>query len=199
RSSPESDTDVTRSPETGFTSPKLGSSSPENDIDKSPETSREDKKKKKLVRTCYTNEQIQTLLKMFHDNPYPDSEQMEDIAQKFGVPDNKIKFWFQNKRARWRRRVNESVNSYPTGYMPMTPAMSSVIPFSYMTSGHMMAASSPQHVTAGYFSPWMQNNAINPNINSSAQIPVNPAESRLSPMSTSLSNQRCPSVTMTPG
>ncbi|WAQ96599.1 ARX-like protein, partial [Mya arenaria] len=199
QSSPESDTDVTRSSETCFTSPKLGSSSPENDRDISPETSREDRKKKKLVRTCYTNEQIQTLLKMFHDNPYPDSEQMEDIAQKFGVPDNKIKIWFQNKRARWRRRVNESVNSYPTGYMPMTPAMSSVSPFSYMTSGHMVAASSPQHVTAGYFNPRMQTNSIKSNINCNIQHPVNPAQSRLSPMSPSLSNQRYPSVTMTSG
>ncbi|WAQ96602.1 ISX-like protein [Mya arenaria] len=199
RLSPESDTDVARSPETGFTSPKLGSISPENDIDISPETSREDKKKKKLVRTCYTNEQIQTLLKMFHDNPYPDSEEMEDIPQTFGVPDNKIKIWFQNKRARWRRRVNESVNSYPTGYMPMTPAISSVSPFSYMTSGHMMAASSPQHMTGGYFNPWMQTNSISSNNNSSTQHPVNPTQSQLSPMSPSLSNQRYPSITMTSG
>jgi len=49
------------------------------------------KKKRKLVRTCYTNEQIQKLMRIFHDNPYPDSEQMEDIAREFGVADNKIK------------------------------------------------------------------------------------------------------------
>jgi len=49
------------------------------------------KKKRKLVRTCYTNEQIQKLMRIFHENPYPDSEQMEDIASEFGVVDNKIK------------------------------------------------------------------------------------------------------------
>ena len=49
------------------------------------------KEKRKLVRTCYTNEQIQKLMRIFHENPYPDSEQMEDIAREFGVADNKIK------------------------------------------------------------------------------------------------------------
>ncbi|XP_052777398.1 pituitary homeobox 2-like [Mya arenaria] len=200
--SPGSGVGVVSSPETEFTSQETQSTSPETDSI-SPQTTR-DNKKKKLVRTCYTNEQIQILMKMFHENPYPDSEQMEEMAKEFGVPDNKIKIWFQNKRARWRRRVNESMNSYPAGLVPMTPAMSPVHPYSYMTPGHMVATSSPQHVFTGYFNPWIQTNSINPDSNSSAQLPVNPTQSRLSPTSTtlisaSMSNQTYPSATMTPG
>jgi len=55
------------------------------------------KKKRKLVRTCYTNEQIQKLMRIFHENPYPDSEQMEDMAREFGVADNKIKVHVYSK------------------------------------------------------------------------------------------------------
>ncbi|KAH3695043.1 hypothetical protein DPMN_082491 [Dreissena polymorpha] len=47
-----------------------------------------DKKKSQIT---YTNEQIQTLLKLFHGNPYPESEMMENVAKDFGVPENKIK------------------------------------------------------------------------------------------------------------
>ncbi|XP_052778733.1 pituitary homeobox x-like [Mya arenaria] len=141
-------------------------------------------KKKKLVRTSYTNEQIQTLLKIFHENPYPDSEHMEDIAKEFGVPDNKIKIWFQNRRARWRRRVNDTINSYPHGFLPMTPALSPAHPNGYMTSGHLMVASTPQHLAASYFNPWMQTNSLSPDNNNANKFPVNPAQLRLSPTST---------------
>ncbi|KAH3695045.1 hypothetical protein DPMN_082493 [Dreissena polymorpha] len=55
-----------------------------------PVTSSEQINKKK-ARINYTNEQIQTLLKLFHENPYPESEMMENIAKDFGVPENKIK------------------------------------------------------------------------------------------------------------
>ncbi|WAQ96395.1 PITX1-like protein [Mya arenaria] len=200
--SPGSGVDAASSPETEFTSHEIQSTSPETDS-VSPETTQETKKKK-LVRTCYTNEQIQILMKMFHENPYPDSEKMEDMAKEFGVPDNKIKIWFQNKRARWRRRVNNSMNSYTAGLVPRTPAMSPVHPYSYMTPGHMVATSSPQHVASDYFNPWIQTSSIRPNKNHSAQFPVNPAQPRLSPTPTtlksaSLSNMAYPSVTMTPG
>ncbi|WAR26680.1 ISX-like protein [Mya arenaria] len=166
----------------------------------SPETT-EDKNKKK-VRTCYTNEQVQGLMKIFHDNPYPDSEYMERIAKEMGVGENKIKIWFQNKRARWRRRVNDTMNTYPSGFMPMTPAMSPVHPYGYMTPGHMMAASSPQHMASGYFNPWMQTNSLSPNNNSNTQLSMHQIQSRLPPTKNlttgCLPNQAYPAVTMTP-
>lgn len=55
----------------------------------SPENSEEQPKKK--ARTNYTNEQVQALLKIFHENPYPDSEMMENIGKDLGIPENKIK------------------------------------------------------------------------------------------------------------
>lgn len=60
----------------------------------SPENSEEQTTKKK-PRTNYTNEQVQTLLKIFHENPYPDSEMMENISKDMGIPENKIKVSLQ--------------------------------------------------------------------------------------------------------
>ena len=54
----------------------------------------ESKREKKLKRTSYTNAQLQSLLKIFHENPYPDSEMMETISLDLGVPENKIKVWY---------------------------------------------------------------------------------------------------------
>ena len=44
-----------------------------------------------MVRTNYTPDQVRTLEKMFHENPYPDSETMEMVGHKMGVAENKIK------------------------------------------------------------------------------------------------------------
>lgn len=50
-----------------------------------------DEQPRKKGRTNYTNEQIQTLLKIFHETPYPDSEMMENIGKDLGIPEKKVK------------------------------------------------------------------------------------------------------------
>ena len=109
-----------------------------------------------------------------------------------------FQIWFQNKRARWRRRVNDSTNSYPQGFMPTM--MSPVHPYGYLAPAHMMAASSPQ--MAGYFNyPLMQPGATSPNNNTASQIPFNPAYMRL-PVTTLNSmhlSAHYPSITMATG
>ena len=75
------------------TSPS-GSTSPSSTGEPVTTPDSESKQLKKKARTNYTNEQVQTLLKIFHENPYPDSEMMEKIALDLGVPENKIKVSF---------------------------------------------------------------------------------------------------------
>ncbi|KAL5008639.1 hypothetical protein ScPMuIL_014220 [Solemya velum] len=83
---------------------------------------------KKNTRTKYTPQQINTLEKVFMENPYPDTDEVERLAGEFGVPEGKIRIWFQNKRARWRRRAQNTTqqqNVQPT-FVPSTsgyPAM----------------------------------------------------------------------------
>ncbi|XP_045165821.2 paired mesoderm homeobox protein 2-like [Mercenaria mercenaria] len=132
-----------------------------------------DEQPKKKARTNYTNEQIQALLKIFHETPYPDSEMMETIGKDLGISEKQVKIWFQNKRARWRRRVNDNKNNQLQSFVTMPPMLPSVAPYGYMPMGHMMT-SSPLQNFPGYFNyPWMQgnNNQQLPGQISTNQIP----------------------------
>lgn len=85
----------------GSTSPQStgASSSPSGSTNSSPGSTAEpvtspeitEDQPKKKARTNYTNEQVQSLLKIFHENPYPDSEMMENIGKDLGIAENKIK------------------------------------------------------------------------------------------------------------
>ncbi|XP_045207028.2 pituitary homeobox 1-like [Mercenaria mercenaria] len=156
-----------------------------------------DEQPKKKARTNYTNEQVQTLLKIFHENPYPDSEMMEDIAKDLSINEKQVKIWFQNKRARWRRRVNDNKNNQPQSFLPMSPMLSPVTPYGFMPTGNMLT-SSPLQNFPGYFNyPWMQgnNNQQLPGQISTNQIPPNYQTAN---HSAALQNQASSTVSQTP-
>ncbi|KAL5015420.1 hypothetical protein ScPMuIL_009690 [Solemya velum] len=67
-----------------------------------------DSGERKNTRTKYTPQQLNTLEKLFMDNPYPDTDEVERLAGEIGVTEGKIRIWFQNKRARWRRRAQNN-------------------------------------------------------------------------------------------
>ncbi|KAH3694337.1 hypothetical protein DPMN_081777 [Dreissena polymorpha] len=120
---------VTRTPTSTARSSGSVSSSPQTYTESESSGDKEsDKKSNKSARTNYTKEQLKSLMKIFHDNPYPDSEMMENIAKDFGVKDTNIKIWFQNKRARWRRRVENMNNSTQSNMMHVTPVPSPIQP-----------------------------------------------------------------------
>ncbi|KAH3775678.1 pituitary homeobox 3-like [Dreissena polymorpha] len=118
-----------------------------------------DQKKKKMTRTNYTKKQLKMLMKIFHENPYPDSKVMENIAKDFGVKETNIKIWFQNKRARWRRRV-ENMNNSMQSYTPSATMMSP-----YASYGSLYNQLMSQQVPGYQNYQWMQNGALSPNNN----------------------------------
>ena len=46
---------------------------------------------KKSSRTNFTKEQVQALLKIFHETPYPDSEMMESIGKDLNIKEKQVK------------------------------------------------------------------------------------------------------------
>ncbi|KAL5013985.1 hypothetical protein ScPMuIL_008255 [Solemya velum] len=72
---------------------------------------------RKNTRTKYKPSQINRLERLFHENQYPDSDVVEKLATELEVTEGRIRVWFQNKRARWRRRSQS--NMLPQTFPPV--------------------------------------------------------------------------------
>ncbi|KAH3694342.1 pituitary homeobox 1-like [Dreissena polymorpha] len=161
------------------------SSSPHTDAESESSGDKEsDKKSKKPARTNYTKEQLKSLMTIFHENPYPDSEMMENIAKDFGVKDTNIKIWFQNKRARWRRRVENMNNSTQSHMLHVTPVPSPIQQYVPMYSNFPSTLSSQNNGYMHY--PWMQTVTSSPNNNTGQHVTFNQIPFRQSTSTTSM-------------
>ncbi|KAH3694330.1 hypothetical protein DPMN_081770 [Dreissena polymorpha] len=112
-------------------------------------------------------------MKIFHENPY--SEMMENITKDLGVKDTNIKIWFQNKRARWRRRVENMKNSTQSHLLNATPVPSQIHPYVPMYNFPGM----PLPQNSGYiYYPLMQTGTSSPYNNTQQHIMLNQLTTR---------------------
>lgn len=146
-----------------------------------------DKDDKKKARTSYTREQTQKLIRAFEENPYPDFQMYENLANDLGIPENKLKIWFQNRRARSRRKTSANTFYQPT--MNPSSMRLPVTPYGFLPSNiHVQPQAFP-----GYFHgyPWVYG-VSSPNNNqqpSSSHAALNYNQTQLQP-----ARQHMPSV-----
>ncbi|XP_051890096.1 paired box protein Pax-6-like [Pristis pectinata] len=83
-------------------------------------------------RTVFTQEQAEVLEKEFRRTQYPDVFVREKLASKISLPEARIRVWFSNRRAKWRRE--EKVKIKP-GFLNNTSCSLELNPLQASTHG----------------------------------------------------------------
>lgn len=151
-------------------------------------------------RTHFTVTQLQKLEQCFLRNRYPDMAMREDIAQWCALTESRVRIWFKNRRAKWRKKERHlerpemfpdfvspyrvesnctydrriSMPVYPPSYTPHAPTVGSCSSVS-SRSGHSSSSISHYYSQSPHWYSSEHNSSHMPSISQRSTSPNSPS------------------------